>query len=579
MKIAPLLALLLLALPRAARGANYYVDPGGSDTTGDGSMAKPWATIAYAVNSGVSTAGGDTVIVRDGTYSGVNTIQRGFASTVTVRAENDFHAVLTNVAGGEEVIRVWVDGDAHITISGLVMTNLDTSYTCPNGRETYFLVHFQDASYVTLANNILFGNNAPGTCNEILKLNRADPNAFTHDILVQGNVFYDHAPAPGADLIDSDGSSSIEIVDNIFFDNAMETQSQSFWTLKGQPAGAPAVPFPRHKLHRNVFLSWAGLPDQAFIQLGEDGLAQYEFTDALIENNLMIGDSPLQMSAPLQFKGAEGITVRANSLVGPFTAGAFGFRIGTEGMNPPIMNVTATNNLFDAPTGAMQQLFNLYGTVDVGTFGLANNLFWNDGMALPAGGMLPPSMDASKVVGDPQLNPNHAAIVLPRWDTTSMAFTSGSTTIREEFVRLVMGYGAFPQTSAAVNAADASAMPPEDILGNLRDSKPDIGAFEYGATSSADGGVGTASDAASISDANAAEGGSPPLDATSSVDSGGPGNAKGPHTGSTGGCACRASGEAGGATRAGATAFALVGACLLRTRRRRQRDVAHVRRA
>jgi MYXO-CTERM domain-containing protein len=529
---AAVVAVVLAA--RVARAADTYVATSGSDTTGDGSMGKPWATIAHAVNTGISAGGGDTVIVEDGTYSGVNTITRGFPSPVTVRAEHDHQATLTNVMGGQEVIRVWVDGVANITIAGFVMTNHDPNYTCPNGRETYFLVHFQDASNVTLTNNILFGNNAPGTCNEILKLNRADPNAFTHDILVQGNVFYEHAPAPGADFIDSDGSSSIEIVDNVFFDDAMEMLSQSFWTLKGQPANAPAMPFPRHKLHRNVFLSWAGLPDQAFIQLGEDGLPRWEFTDALIENNLMIGDSPLHMSAPMQFKGAEGITVRANTLVGPFTASAFGFRIGTEGQNPQVKNFTVTNDLFDDPTGAMQQVFTIYGDVLLSSVALQHDLFWNAGQPLPTTGAVTPAMDAQKVVGDPQLQPSHAGIVLPRWDATKSAFLSGSTTIPDEFARLVQAYGGLTKTSAAVDAADPAQMPAEDILGHARDAKPDIGAYEYGATMPApDGGGGD----------DAGSGG----DGGSAADSGTAGDAgddastrNGATGGSSGGCGCAA---------------------------------------
>jgi hypothetical protein len=559
---------------RAALAATYYVATGGSDTTGDGSTAKPWATIEHAVNVGVSAGGGDTVLVRDGTYSGLSTLQRGFPTPVTVRAEHDFHAILTNVAGGMEVIRVYVDGDANIVISGFVMTNYDPSYTCPNGRETYYLVHVQDASFVTITNNILHGNNAPGTCNEVLKLNRADPNAFTHDVRVLGNVFYDHAPAGGADLIDSDGSSSLEIADNIFFDNATETSSQSFWTLKGQPANAPPVPFPRHWLHRNVFLSWAGRTDQAFVQLGEDGLPRPEFTDALLENNLMIGDSPLQMAAPFQFKGVNGITVRANTLVGPFVAGAFGFRIGTEGTNVQVSDMTMANNIFDDPTGAMQdRLFNIYGDVLVSSIGLTQNLYYNDGKPLPSTGAILPSMDPHALVADPQIATDHTGIVLPRWDTTTNAFLSGSTTIREELVRLVNAYGSIPAGSPAVGAADPTQMPADDILGNPRDPKPDLGAFEFIAPA-ADGGAAGGAGAAggggasgSTGAGGAAAGGGA---ATGGAGAGGHGGSGTPA--SHGGCKCGLSGTGQDEGTAVAALLALALARAAGAARRRRWD-------
>ena len=61
---------------------------------------------------------------------------------------------------------------------GFVVTNAHPTYTCPNGREDYYLIHLQDASQVTLRNNIIFGNNAPGRCNELLKVNRGDETAY-----------------------------------------------------------------------------------------------------------------------------------------------------------------------------------------------------------------------------------------------------------------------------------------------------------------------------------------------------------------------------------------------------------------
>jgi len=238
-------------------------------------------------------------------------------------------------------------------------------------------------------------------------------------------------------------------------------------------------------VHRNVFLHWAGRPDQAFVQLGEDGVAEVEIDDALLENNLFLGDSAAPLAAPFQLKGAARVRVRANTIVGDLPGGSYGFRIGTEGSNPPVAGFTLRNNVFHDPTGTMgTRVVSSYGLVDVGSIVLDRNLYWNASAALP-GGSVPPSADARRVVADPGLAADQSGIVLPRWDEAAGRFPSGSTTIREEFLRLVAAWGALPAGSPAADVADPSDMPGDDIRGLQRDSTPDLGAFELGATAPA----------------------------------------------------------------------------------------------
>jgi hypothetical protein len=480
--------VLFVVSGRTALADTFHVATTGDDATGDGSAAKPWATVGRALSSsGVPQAGGHTVLVTDGVYEGVTTLSRGFDAPVVVRAEHAYKVKLTNADGGAEAIRVWVNAPARITFSGFVITNEHPSYGCPNGRETYYLVHIQDASEVTLSDNVIHGNNAPGTCNELVKINRSVDTAYPRDILIQGNVFYDRPNTGGTDLIDAVRPGEVTIVDNVFFDRPEHTASQSFITLKRQAPAVASTKSPRFRVARNVFLSWGGASDQAFVQLGEDGYPEVMINDAIIENNLFLGDSPATMAAPVQLKGAADVRVRANTTVGDLPSGSFGFRIGTEDQNPAVSGYFLRNNVFSDPTGTMtSRLVNAYGLVS--DIELRHNLYWNAGNPLPTTGSPMPADDAGRIEADPGLPPGPLPVVLPRWDEASGAFPSGGATIRVEHRRLVETYAAIAATSPAAGAADPSDMPVDDIRGLARDAKPDLGAYEAGATGGGGGG-------------------------------------------------------------------------------------------
>jgi hypothetical protein len=487
---------LLLLLSSAARGATSYVAPNGDDTSGDGSSAKPWATINHAL-AALPAAGGDTVLVKPGTYNGRTITYRSFASPVTIASEIAYRAKLTCIVAGkaDEIISVFTAGDANLVIDGFDVSNVVAGFV-PDARNNV-LIHFQDASRIELRNCVIHGNTAPNGCNELLKINRGSDTAYPRNIFIHGNVFYDRPSIGGADMIDSVRPGELDIYENIFFERGLSDNSQSFITLKRQvndiPASALPVRSPRDRVSRNVFLGWDGKTDQAFVQFGEDADAEVMISDSVIENNLMIGNSSHSIVAPVQLKGCAGITVRANTVVGDLPGSSFGARIGTEGSNPPSHDFRFRNNIWCDPTGTMtNRLMSVYGSVDIATILLDHNLFWNQGNALPATGEVLPTADAHRVVADPQLPASQAGIVLPVLDEGSGTFPSGSTTIRQEFERLVNAYGALPAGSPARGAADAANMPATDILGRARDAHPDLGCFEVdGATGGGSGTGGT----------------------------------------------------------------------------------------
>ncbi len=220
--------------------------------------------------------------------------------------------------------------------------------------------------------------------------------------------------------------------------------------------------------------------------MGEDGKPFFEAQEVMIENNLFIHNSPIQNWGTLLCKGGlRNITFRANTVVGhpavKWTGAmlAVFFRIG---QNPPMGDLTFCNNIWCDPTGQMPR----FSISKAKTFApdaklvLNNNLYWNAGKPIPTEpqDVFVPGRDAKKVVADPGLGNPAQDLTLPRWDPSKSCFLSGERTIRSEFERLVMFYGAIGPNSPAIHAADSTHMPADDILGRLRHRSPDIGCFE-----------------------------------------------------------------------------------------------------
>jgi MYXO-CTERM domain-containing protein len=525
------ITLLLCVNAAPAVAGTYYVATTGSDTSGDGSAAKPWATIKHAAKT--IPDDGSTILVKDGSYKGQVLLSRSFSKPVMIRAEHRYRARLTNPGG--EALSCYLKGKGNFSISGFEITN-GAGYACST-RQNY-LIHFENVRGIALTDCIIHDNAAAGSCNELLKLNSGSGEAL-RDVQISGNVFYNPAPIGGADIIDAKAIGDVDIHDNIFFATVKQTKSTSYVMIKDEkqqlPAGVTARN-PRFRVNRNVFLSWQGAVDQAFVLFGEDGKPYHEVTNSLIENNLLIGNSSTKITAAFQLKGVKGVTIRANTIVGDLPGSSYALRSGTEGSNPSVEGVAFYNNIWSDFTGTMTTRFiNTYGNAKLATFSLDNNLYYNGGTALSAAyftsGSLKPSDDKHAIFGDPKTGQGHGAIVLPLWEAGKGAFKSGNKTIREEFVRLVQAYGAIGAGSAAIDKARGDQMPADDILGRKRDGKPDVGAFERLPAVTPDAGV-------AVDGGGTADGG-PAGDAAVAGDGGGAGDGGATQRPSDDGCSCR----------------------------------------
>jgi len=461
-------AFFLLVAGKQTQGMAkiFYVAVNGSDTTGNGTLSSPWATIPHALEV---VPDGSTVLVRPGIYTGRVSLSGHFQLGVTVRSEVPYQAQLRN---NDRVIVSYAGCDG-ITIEGF-----DIAHTGPGSGA--LVIHLDGGGTSAHTRRIILRNNIlhDSYNNDILKINN---NA--KDILVEGNIFYNQA---GSDEhIDANSTTNVIIQDNVFFNDfagsgRTDQDTSSFIVIKDSNGNQDGILGSEHVVvRRNVFLHWEGSSGQGFVRTGEDGTENFEARDVLVENNLFLGNNTQQIRSPFQMMGVYSVTVRANTVAGNLPAKEFGIRIFAYGSNPNNDQIHLYNNIWSDPTGTMGDTFNRGNRTEHLTFD--NNLFWNGGNPFPTS---PESIievidDINRVVGNPLLG-DQTDLVNPRWIPERQEFADGSTTIREVFEGLVLAYGIPGEGSPALDAADTENMPDEDIFKNPRPvgNSADIGAYE-----------------------------------------------------------------------------------------------------
>lgn len=459
-------------LAQDALACEYWVSPTGSNSN-PGTSAQPWQSLDHA-SASIPDAG-CTVWLKDGTYTGTNNLAERFSIPTTFKAVNPFKVILR----ASDVVVQFV-GARNIILEGFEIRHTGSGAGA-------LLVYMQRSSTawtesIVIRNNILHDSYN----NDLLKVGNG-----SRFVTVEGNVFYNQT---GQDEhIDINSATDVIVRDNIFFNDFVGSgrsnlnNTGQFIVVKDSNGSSDGQSgSERVAIRRNLFLNWQGDVAYPVIQLGEDSQPFFEASDVQVENNLILGNAANDVRAAFGVRAARNVTFVNNTVVGNLPGRAYAVYFSLKGPNPKSQNIVFYNNIWADPTGTMgaeaaggANEFSDGDPATVTGLTLSRNLYWNGGAAIPPGKVLSPlTHDAARVVANPLLNTDYTGLVLPRWMGT--AFASGSTTIRQEFVRLVNAYGRLPANSPAAGQANAAYRPVDDILGNPRLSASSLGAFEAG---------------------------------------------------------------------------------------------------
>ncbi|MFZ6028742.1 MAG: hypothetical protein ACOYYS_13585 [Chloroflexota bacterium] len=462
----------------AMPAATYYVATDGIDAAGRGTEAQPWRTIPYALGQ---VPDGSTILVKPGEYVGEINLNGYFTQGVVVRSQVPYQARLRN--SPEKVIHTY-DGCRGITLEGFDIAGSPAAGP--------LVVHIEgggslgNVSHIVLANNVFHDSYD----NDILKINYSASH-----ITVRGNMFYNQS---GSDEhMDINSVTDVIIEDNVFFNDFAGSgrpagNTSAFINIKDSADDDDVTGSSQITVRRNVFLNWEGNRNYGFIQLSEDSMPYYESYDVLIENNLMLGNAPGVMRAPVSAQGTRDVTFRNNTIAGNLPSAAYALSLYEWDGSLINQNVSYYNNIWADPTGTMgteyEEDYDFSMTPPGATQSavLDNNLYWNGGQNIPvdANAALNYTDDAHRLVANPLLG-SQAGLAVPRWLPGEGRFADGSASIREAFERLVTHYGTPGTGSQAIDAADPANAPTDDILGRTR-SAPDLGAVEAASAPSPD---------------------------------------------------------------------------------------------
>ncbi len=449
----------------------YWVAPlPTGDDSNPGTFTEPWATLDHA--AAYVPDNHCTVWFHEGIYKGSNDLTERFSTPTIFKAITPYQAVFEHQGNVIEL-----DG-----VRNMIFEGFEMRHSGPDSGRFVVVADRRNetwSEYVTFRNNIIHDSYN----NDLLKIHNG-ARFFT----IEGNIFYNQTASE--QHMDVNGVTDVVIQDNIFFNDFAGSgrpnnqDTKHFIVVKGSNVtGDDLEGSERITIRRNIFLNWEGSVE-TFVKIGNDGKPYYEAQDVQVENNLMIGNGADELVSSFGVSGAKNVTFTNNTVIGDLPSRAYAFRVDIKRDNPLNENILFYNNIWADFTGTMgwrsqddTRRFSTGNANETNRLILDHNLYWNGDQEIPSGSLVSPLVDdAHALVADPGLELDQTTLVLPRWQGTT--FVSGNSSIRQEFLRLVEQYGHIPMDSPAIDMAEPTFAPYDDILGCPRTVLPDIGATE-----------------------------------------------------------------------------------------------------
>lgn len=246
--------------------AVYYVSTTGSNSA-DGSESSPFASINYALNSGLKP--GDEIVVKPGTYH--ETVYVGIngsaAGDITIRSEIPGGAVVVPPSGGANGFTI--EGN-YITVDGFEVY----------GSDSHGIVA-QHAHHITITNNVSHDNGASGIA-----------GAWGEFYVIEGNTTYNNAS--------SNWFSGISVYQNRNITG--DTSTDGFRTIIRNNISYDNV------TESGTHTDGNGIIIDDFQSTQTSGYPNYTYP-TLVENNLVYGNG----GKGIQITWSDYVTVRNNT--------------------------------------------------------------------------------------------------------------------------------------------------------------------------------------------------------------------------------------------------------------------------
>jgi hypothetical protein len=329
-----------------AQAQTFYVATNGIDQVNNGNQQAPWASISYAIDQ---VPDGATIDVGPGTYNGRVRLDQGFDNGVQIRLSTPYKARLRHDNGAVVIC---------FTCRAVTLEDFDIAHASNNTGALLIQIQNSIISNVTLRNNIIHDS----TNNDLLKINNGARN-----VLLEGNIFYNQV---GSDEhIDINSAIGVTVRDYLFFNSKPQSITSSYVLIKDSNGNSDGVLGSKDiKVQRNFF-NWQGDNSQSFLRIGEDGIANFEADNVLVENN---------------------VRLRSNTIVGNLPSRSFAARLLAVDENRANQNIVLSNNLWSDPTASMGAEGFIGADVfdappgDNASVQLSNNLYYNRDSPIPA---------------------------------------------------------------------------------------------------------------------------------------------------------------------------------------------------